>query len=69
MSIHLGKAKRLIEKIKKEKDLNTIKIIVGGYPFIEMPEMSKNIGADGLAQNGPDAVRFANNLLTADYVL
>lgn len=65
MSIHLGKAKRLIDKVRLDKDIKDVKIIVGGYPFIEMPTMAKKIGADGVALDGPGAIQLANELMLA----
>lgn len=68
MAFQLSKAKTLISKIRAETELKNLKIIVGGYPFIQFPEMSVKIGADGTAKNGPEAVLLANNLLIEEYI-
>ena len=60
---HLGKAEKLIKKIRSNKAFDKLKIIVGGYAFNIVPTLWKRFGADGYAQNAQKAVLLANNLI------
>lgn len=52
----------LISEIRKESNLNNLKIIVGGYPFISAQDLWKKIGADGFTEDAQEAVKLANDL-------
>lgn len=39
-----------------------LRIVVGGYSFINKPELWKEVGADGMAMNAADAISLANQL-------
>jgi methanogenic corrinoid protein MtbC1 len=60
---HLSKAEKLIKQIRNDKAFDKLKIIVGGYIFNIEPALWKQVGADGYAQNGHEAVLLANNLI------
>lgn len=64
-SIHYNviAAARLIDMIKESTSSN-IKILVGGRPFLMMPDLWKKIGAHGSAHNAQDAVELANQLIS-----
>ena len=63
LSSHLGNVKTLIERIKSECG-ETIKVIVGGYPFNIDPQLWKTMGADGFAHNAQDTLSLATQLVT-----
>lgn len=61
--IHVSKAASLIKKIRSNKDLTNLKIMVGGYPFLTNPDLWEKIGADAFAQNANQAITRANELV------
>lgn len=66
MPFHLGKAENLIKKIRNDKSLEKLIIILGGYTFNIDRNLWKRIGADGMAENSKDAVLLANKLITSN---
>lgn len=52
---------RVIEKLEAEGLRNRVKVMVGGAPVT--PEWAEQIGADGYANNAPEAVEIAKKLL------
>lgn len=63
LPIHIGKAARLIEKVREDEQTAKIKIMVGGYPFGIVPDLWKKIGADSSAESAKDAIETANKLI------
>lgn len=59
---HLSKAEILINKIRKDAALDKLKILVGGYTLNTVPDLWKQLGADGYAHNAQDALMLANQL-------
>jgi len=51
MSFNILKAKEIIENIRSDKDLNKIKVVVGGRAFIDTDKLWKTTGADYFATN------------------
>ena len=64
MSFHIDETIRLIEMIRSDVRCNSVKILVGGYPFLIEKTLWKTIGADGCAQNAREAVMIAERLVT-----
>ncbi|MFW6025295.1 MAG: cobalamin B12-binding domain-containing protein [Candidatus Woesearchaeota archaeon] len=60
---NLSEAKKLIKKIKNNKEIKNIKIVVGGYAFNINKDLWKEIGADGYAEDLKGAIEVASNLL------
>lgn len=63
MTYHISAVQNLIQAVRSAEDCQGVKILVGGYPFNLAPDLWKDIGADGFAQNAVDAVSLANKLL------
>lgn len=63
LPIHLSKVKLLIEKIRNDKNLDSLKIMAGGYPFSIIPGLKERLGADATAQNARTAIEAANLIL------
>lgn len=63
LPIYVSEAAALIKKIRGNENLANLKIMVGGYPFITIPDLWKKVEADGFAQNAQDAITTANELL------
>ncbi|WP_114752733.1 cobalamin B12-binding domain-containing protein [Pleomorphovibrio marinus] len=59
----VSKAKTLIKKIRDNRDLASLKIMVGGYPFLANPDLWQRVAADGFAQNANQAIFKANELV------
>ncbi len=64
ISIHLDEVIQLIEMIRADNRCRSVKIMVGGYPFIIDEQLWKTVGADGFAKNARDAVTSANKLVS-----
>jgi methanogenic corrinoid protein MtbC1 len=54
----------LIASIRKSPDISTIKILVGGRPFMLSPELYKKVGAEGCPLSARESVSLANELLS-----
>ena len=54
---------RTIESVRRASRNPTIKILVGGQPFLTRPELVARVGADAAAPDGPTAVVLAKRLL------
>jgi len=62
ISCHLGAVGELIQKVRAEKMCAHVKILVGGYPFMVVPDLWKKMGADGSASNAQEAITLAHRL-------
>ena len=56
-------AKELLSKVRADKELEDLKIMVGGRLFLKSDDLWKKIGADAFAKNAKDAVKVADSLL------
>jgi len=63
ITYHLHQLEKLITDLRKNKEADKIKIMVGGYPFNIDNQLWKKIGADATARQGQDAVYQANRLI------
>lgn len=57
----LPKQKDLVDALEKEGLRNSVKVLVGGSPCT--PEWAKEIGADGYAADGVQAVKIAKSMI------
>ncbi|MFZ5351203.1 MAG: cobalamin B12-binding domain-containing protein [Bacillota bacterium] len=62
MSFNLASAEQLIAKIRSQAG-GDIVILLGGYPFNNIPDLWKSIGADACSGNALDALITADRLL------
>jgi methanogenic corrinoid protein MtbC1 len=60
---HVSKAAALIQSLRANEKLKNLKILVGGYPFIENPQLWQKIGADGFADTAENAITLANSIV------
>jgi len=63
MPYHLSTLKETIKLIRDNEALSKVKIMVGGFPFLDNESLYKNIGADAYAPNALEGVSIANSLL------
>lgn len=64
LPLNISKAKNLIDKIRADKEMDDVKILVGGYPFRMVPDLWQTIGADASAGSAKEAIEIANKLVT-----
>ncbi len=57
---HVDEARRLIADLKRSSGA---KIVLGGRSTLDNPELAKDLGADGTASDGRDAVRVIDRLV------
>jgi methanogenic corrinoid protein MtbC1 len=60
---HISKAATLIKNIRSNSALPKLIIMVGGYPFLNNPDLWQRVAADGFAQNADQAIAMANKLV------
>ncbi|WP_353572953.1 cobalamin-dependent protein [Candidatus Albibeggiatoa sp. nov. BB20] len=63
MTFHLRAAEALIASVRADPQYQNIKIMVGGHPFNLEPNLWKQMGADGYAQNAQEAIEKSNELI------
>jgi len=66
MTFHLRHVREMIRAIRADEETRAVKIMVGGYPFNIAPNLWKEIGADGFAQNAETAVETAEKLIDGE---
>jgi len=57
---HISIAATLIKNLQANKQLSKLKILVGGYSFMQNPQLWQKIGADGFADSAENAIEIAN---------
>ncbi|MGM0445598.1 MAG: cobalamin B12-binding domain-containing protein [Bacillota bacterium] len=62
LPIHLKKLDKLVEAIRKDKELKNLKIVVGGYAFNHNTDIWKKFKVDAYSCNAKDAVLKVNEL-------
>lgn len=60
---HIGAVAQMVSAVRAEPDCRNIVILVGGFPFLLVPDLWKQIGADGTCLNAQHAVQSANQLM------
>lgn len=59
---HVSRLANLVNVVRKSAK-NSLKILVGGYPFSIIPDLYTKVGADGFALDAERAVTVANELV------
>jgi len=59
----LRDAGEMVERIRETNAIARLKILIGGPPFILMPDLWRELGADGCATSSTEAVRLGNQLV------
>jgi MerR family transcriptional regulator, light-induced transcriptional regulator len=62
MACHLSSVGALIRAVRKHPRCAGIAILVGGLPFIQDPELWRELGADGCAKDAQQAVTLGTQL-------
>lgn len=63
MPFHINNVQALIKKIRTNEALDSVKIMVGGYPFSLVEDLWRKVGADACATSAKEAVSIANNMI------
>lgn len=63
MPYHLDATRALIEAVRAGRDDDTLRIMVGGYPFNLDPKLWRWVGADGHAPDALEALRVSDALV------
>jgi len=61
MANHVAGVKDVVDALRAASDS---KIMVGGWPFSQDPDLWQRVGADGCAENAQDAVELAERWMT-----
>jgi methanogenic corrinoid protein MtbC1 len=65
LSCHVAAVRTLIRAVRLDPAAAGVKVLVGGYPFNQDPQLWRTVGADGWAPDAREAVSFAWQLLPA----
>lgn len=60
MPFNILNAKKVIDRVKSDDNLRSIKIMIGGRPFNDTKDLWKSTGADGFAVNAEEAKKIAD---------
>jgi len=63
MATHLGQVSALIDGLRQQERIGQTRVLVGGYPFNQSPNLWQKMGADGYAANAQNALRAAEEAL------
>ena len=63
ISHHVGAVQELIRGVRAHPGSSQVRILVGGYPFNQDPQLFEKVGADGCASNAQRAIVLAGQLL------
>lgn len=62
IAYHVQSVKELIATVRRTPECRDVTVLVGGYPFKVAPELWRDVGADGSANDARGAVALANRL-------
>jgi methanogenic corrinoid protein MtbC1 len=62
--LHVRDVGELIEQIRADEACTHTKVLVGGGPFIAIPDLYEEVGADGWAASAEEAVKVGNALIS-----
>jgi methanogenic corrinoid protein MtbC1 len=65
MTYHVPEVAETIEALKADERTADTPIIVGGYPFNLVPDLYRQVGADGYAPDARQAIETATRMLKA----
>jgi methanogenic corrinoid protein MtbC1 len=63
ITYHVRAVAELIAAARRTPECASLKILVGGFPFKVAPDLWQDVGADGSARDGQEAVTLANEAL------
>ncbi|QSF45884.1 cobalamin B12-binding domain-containing protein [Paenibacillus tianjinensis] len=69
MTFHVSEVIRVISSIRSHRELDSLRIMVGGMPFNIDTELWKKVGADGYAPDAKLALEVAERLVSEEGIL
>ena len=66
IDFHLPGLMDFIRDLRSREEHASLKVLVGGRPFILAPGLWEKVAADGTASNAMDAVKVATNLVASE---
>jgi methanogenic corrinoid protein MtbC1 len=63
LMFHVSKVSALIQQVREIYNQETLKILVGGYPFNTAPGLWRQVGADSYAADAQQAIAIANQMV------
>ncbi|MFP4391934.1 MAG: B12-binding domain-containing protein [Desulfohalobiaceae bacterium] len=63
MQSHLPRAQELIKLVSNQTSLQRLKILIGGYPFVQNPDLARDLGAHGCGRDAAQALQLAQKLV------
>jgi methanogenic corrinoid protein MtbC1 len=63
ISYHVDTVRDLISAVRQHPECGHVRILAGGYPFNQDPELWRKIGADGFASDAQQAIVLADRLV------
>ena len=63
ISYHVEAVRDLISAVRRDPAVSHVKILAGGYPFNQDPELWRKVGADGSASDAQQAIALANEIV------
>jgi methanogenic corrinoid protein MtbC1 len=60
---HLSRAQELVGQVSSQSNLEQVKILIGGYPFVREPGLAQEMGAHGCGRDAAQAVGLAQELV------
>lgn len=65
LTANIGAVEALVKKVRDHPRCGAVTILVGGYPFIQVPDLWQSVGADGSGVDAQQAIDTARVLLAA----
>jgi len=65
ITANISRVQEVIELCRQDRELDELKIIVGGYPFSVEPDLWRRVGADGYARDAGEALKIARKVVKA----
>ena len=63
MHYHVELARKLVSEVRRSPDAGSLKVMVGGRPFLVAPNLWRTVGADAFAPDAEQAVSTAARLV------
>lgn len=63
IAYHVEAVRDLIRAVRQHPEASRVRILVGGYPFNQDPELWQKVGADGSAGDAQRAIVLANRIV------
>lgn len=62
MGYNVKNVRELVRSVRSDGELNMVKIVVGGYPFNQIVDLWRSVGADGYARDAEEVLIVANEM-------